>query len=73
MPTRTHRKDLGLSLRIARIKRGYIQLDLADALDMSPSSISLFEAGRRTPTDEQLSRICAVLGIRPRDLDGDAA
>lgn len=48
-------------LRAERVRAGLSQTELAGA-DMSPSYISLMEAGRRSPTAEVLARLAERLG-----------
>lgn len=64
----TEPDTLGLALRFARQRRGYLQYDTAAAAQMSPSILSAIETDARIPTPAQLSRLCAVLGIDPSTL-----
>ncbi len=69
----SHRAGFGHRLKVLRVQRDLRQRDLADRLGLSPSYVSLFETDDRTPTPEQVSKLCRVLGVSPSDLDGDAA
>jgi DNA modification methylase/transcriptional regulator with XRE-family HTH domain/DNA-directed RNA polymerase subunit RPC12/RpoP len=51
---RAHREALGLS-----------QADLAESLNVSNSHLSLIEAGKRQPTDEQIAILARVLRVPP--------
>jgi tetratricopeptide (TPR) repeat protein len=57
MPQRGH---LGERLRSRRVELGLSQADLAGG-ELSPSYISLLEAGKRTPTTEVLARLAERL------------
>lgn len=61
--------NFSLNLKLARIRRGIKQREIALRADLSPSALSDFENGWRTPTSEQLMRICAAIGISPEDLE----
>lgn len=43
-------------LRAARITAGITHKDLASALGLAPTAVGNYEAGRRTPTPENLER-----------------
>lgn len=49
--------SLGESIKAARIKSGMTQEQLADALGTTKAAISRYEAGKREPNIEQLSKI----------------
>ena len=67
LPRRTA-SDFPLNLRLARIRRRLAQIDLADACNVNPSTISLYETGRRAPTPELLEKICTALACSPAEL-----
>lgn len=50
-------------LLAARLKVGYSQRQLAKAIDISPSSIALFERGARNPSKRTLKVISEVCGV----------
>ena len=52
----------------ARIKRGLTQAQLAEKLGYSPSTIGMYEQGRRTPNHNKLLEICKALGITTQDV-----
>lgn len=55
--------DWGSAIRIFRSLRGLSQDDLASAAGISPSHISLLEAGKRgEPSEKTLRRIAEALG-----------
>ncbi|MGW4562938.1 helix-turn-helix domain-containing protein [Streptomyces sp. NPDC004561] len=58
---------LGSRIRQLRREAGLSQMDLAGAT-LSPSYISLLEAGKRTPSPEVLEQIAARLGCAPGHL-----
>lgn len=47
-------KDLPEKLKMLRIKYGYSQKQVADKLNLSPSVISGYETGERTPSTDVL-------------------
>ena len=47
-------KGLPEKLRLLRIKYGYSQKQVADKIDVSPSVVSGYETGERTPSTEVL-------------------
>lgn len=50
--------------RIARIRSGLRQIDLAQRVRVSPSLISLFESGFRDPSPELARELNSILGSR---------
>lgn len=57
------RKSLKNILKLARIKAGLTQKDLARKLGFSPSTIGMYEQGRRKPNYNTLTEISGALGI----------
>jgi transcriptional regulator with XRE-family HTH domain len=51
------------NLRIAREKKELSQADLADRTGLQPSAISHFEAGRRSPSFDNLKRLADALNV----------
>ena len=49
----------------ARHARGLTAVSLADMIDVSPSTISLYEKGTHKPRQEVLDRLCGVLNLPP--------
>lgn len=60
--------QLGPRLRAARIARGWTLDDLATRADMSPSTLSRLESGKRQASLELLLPLTRELGIRVDDL-----
>jgi len=52
-------------LRFARMLRGLRQVQLAEAIDVSASAVSQFEAGTASPDPRTLERIALTLGCNP--------
>lgn len=54
-----------LGVRIAALRRqtGLSQKALADALEVSPSAVGMYEQGRRTPAMETLMRMAELFGV----------
>lgn len=55
--------DYGKAIRICRAARGLSQTDLASQLDLSPSYLSLLEAGKRHPSLKTLERVSRTLHV----------
>ncbi len=54
------------SLRLARLKKGYSQKNVADELGMSQPNYSNIESGKRDEVpDELLQRIGSIVGLEP--------
>lgn len=58
--------DLGRKIKQLRIKSGLTQAQLADKLNISASTVGMYEQGRREPDSTTLSKICRTL-----DASGD--
>jgi len=50
-------KVKGLDIKIARLKAGFRQYDVAARLGIPPSRLSEIESGRRQPSDVLLKRL----------------
>ena len=59
---------VGMRLRVARRARGWTLDDLASKAEMSPSTLSRLEAGKRQASLELLLPLTRALGIRIDDL-----
>lgn len=62
MPAKPTR-DFSARLRGARETKGMSQADLAEHAGLQPSAISHFEAGRRSPSFENLRTLADALGV----------
>ena len=60
-----------LELKIARIKKGLSQWDLAGETKIPNYRISLIETGRVQPKPEELSILAKALGTTPAAIKGD--
>ena len=54
-------KVKGLDIKIARLKAGLHQYDVAARLGIPPSRLSEIESGRRQPSDKLLERLLQLL------------
>jgi len=61
-------QDIGLQIKLERVAQRLRQRELAVRTDLSPSTLSDIENGWRWPSQDEIQRICAALGIRPDDL-----
>lgn len=50
-------------LSYLRKKRNISQKELADLLKVAPSTISMYENGKRTPNEEVLKRIAGIFNV----------
>ena len=57
------REEIGLRIRTMRKSRNMTQEDLAKAIDQSPSSITMYETGRREPDLEMLEAMADVFNV----------
>lgn len=57
--------NIGRAIRLARTARKLSQAELAQAVGVSISHISLLEAGKREPSFGLLEKICSALGTSP--------
>ena len=57
-------------LKMLRIKSGLSQVELAKAVNVSPSAIGMYEQGRREPDFPTFLSICFVLGTTPNYILG---
>lgn len=60
-------RKASMAIRTRRERLGLSQTDVARSIDVSKSLLSMFESGKRAPTDLQVDRLADVLGL-PRDL-----
>ena len=61
-------KKLGQRIRELRISKGIKQGQIADMLDMERSNFTRIESGKQAPTDKNLEKIAAILGVYLKDL-----
>ncbi|MEI7931305.1 MAG: helix-turn-helix domain-containing protein, partial [Actinomycetes bacterium] len=59
---------LGEIIRASRLKRGWVQEDLARAVGVRAVSVSIWETDKSLPDPSNVKRLIAIL-----DLDADAA
>lgn len=59
---------VGRRIRDARERRGWTQADLANMLNRTPTSISYWESGQRSPGLEDIVELADVLGIKASTL-----
>jgi transcriptional regulator with XRE-family HTH domain len=62
-------EDLSLAVRFLRALRGWTQTELADKARWSKSRISLLEAGKEVPDEDDLKHLAAVVGLQLHLLD----
>ena len=62
---------IGLRIKTMRQSRRMTQADLAKAIDQSPSSITMYETGRRRPDFETLEALADVFNVSLPSIVGD--
>jgi DNA-binding XRE family transcriptional regulator len=68
-PEQQQQIDIGKRIRTLRIEAGILkQKDLAEKTGIRPQYISSFEKGYRAPTQNEVEKIAAALGIQPQAL-----
>ena len=60
--------DLGCAIRVRRLDLSMRQLDLARAVGVTNSAVSLWEKGETSPNYKMLLKVAKVLGMSARDL-----
>lgn len=60
-------KYFGTKLKELRIKCGLTQKQLAKKLNISPSSVGMYEQGRREPDFKLLGKICSIFSTCAND------
>jgi len=58
----------GQIVRIARIRRGWSQSELAKRAQLLTRTVSLFEQGKSVGTDKTIHKLSVALDINPREL-----
>ncbi len=53
----------GALIRSARERKGLTQVQLAELVEVSQPTISRFERGEGTKTDDQIIALCVALGL----------
>lgn len=65
-----NRRQIGGNLRRLRQSRDYLQSDLADMLDVSQSTIGMYENDQRVPPLDMLMRYAMIFGVTLDELCG---
>ncbi len=65
-------KNIGISIKSERLRRGISQGELAEKCDISRNSVSLIETGKINPTIIRVIDIADALGISIDSLVKDA-
>jgi transcriptional regulator with XRE-family HTH domain len=53
---------IGIDFKIARIRAGRKQQDVAQEAGVSQALLSLYESGKRTPSEDVAARLWGVIG-----------
>lgn len=62
------KRKVGLNIKLARVKKEFKQVDLADFAQLARGSIGKIERGEQNFTIETLFSIANVLGVEPESL-----
>lgn len=57
-----------ISLKAARVNKGLTQADVAKKIDVDPSTICKWEAGRSFPNVFQFQNLCSLYGTTADDI-----
>lgn len=60
---------MGERIRLARVRRGWSQTDLATQTGIDQSIISKIEIGRVNPTVTEIQRLALAFGMTAKDLE----
>lgn len=63
----------GINLRRIRISKSLTQSGLADLIDVTPPTVSLYESGKQWPGIDKVEKLAKVLGIDDSELFVDDA
>lgn len=63
-------KQIGSRIRILRNSKGLTQGELGKLLGVSPSTVGMYEQGRRQPDGEMLVKLCEVFSVSTDSLLG---
>lgn len=63
-------KQIGVRIRKLRVCAGMTQSALAKLLDVSPSTVGMYEQGRRHPDNTMLVKLCEVFKVSTDSLLG---
>lgn len=72
MDMKNRLKNIGISIKSERLRRGISQEELAEKCDISRNSVSLIETGKINPTIIRVIDIAAALGVSIDALVKDA-
>lgn len=61
-------RKTGNQIYKARIEKGLTQEELAEAVGVTPASISYYENGKKRPSFEKIKKICHTLNIDMAEL-----
>ena len=59
---------IGLAIKTARKRRGLVQRNIAEALDIEVAAVGMWESGRNSPSFENLRRTAEILRVDPSAL-----
>lgn len=63
-----NRKGLGKKIKLARIRAGLVQSELADRIGVTQNYISLIETGKKMPSLKTFTKIARELDVSPSEL-----
>ncbi len=63
-------KQLGMRIRGLRVGAGMTQGELAKLLNVAPSTVGMYEQGRRSPDGAKLIKLCGIFSVSADSLLG---
>lgn len=62
------RGKAGNVIRLARLRKGMTQMELADRLEVNQATVAIWETGRGFPKARNCGKLCDVLDIGIQEL-----
>ena len=62
------RKTVALNIQIQLDRNGISKKELADKLDVAPSTITYWTTGQKVPRNDKIEKMCRIFGCTPADL-----
>lgn len=61
-------KYTGIQLKRLRRQKGLSQIEVAKKLNVSSTTICLWESGERNPSQNHIKKLCKMYGVSPADI-----
>lgn len=63
-------KQIGSRIKCLRMRAGMTQVELAKLLEVAPSTVGMYEQGRRCPDGTMLIKLCGIFSVSADSLLG---